>query len=462
MGRANRERRRAKAKDRGRPQPTARGERQDPGRRAGPGAREQAELTVLEAMSALTRDDGDAVLVHAARLADRSQDAGWPETAGRVIFTLLTGMITQLWRSGWQPADLVRMARRERGDRHARLAGDLIVAELRAYSAVTVDERWDAQLAALDTKVWWDRDDTYPWAVAERDGVDRIIVTAELLELLHVLRRLPALQLLGPVPGQARRSTPTSAGRARAEGAVADERLLRRLRAMLAKAESTDFPEEAEALTARAQELMARHSIDRALLAATDPAAKETPYGRRIGIDNPYESPKAVLLTVVAEANRCRSIWSRELGFCTVLGFPSDLDAVELLFTSLLVQATTAMVGAGSKTDQRGRSRTRSFRQSFLAAYASRIGERLQQATDEATRQAVAESPGTDLVPVLAARDQAVGQAVEDLFPKVVSHRMRGGSDQEGWISGRAAADLASLHGAAPVERSYSGRTAGS
>lgn len=62
-----------------------------------------------------------------------------------------------------------------------------------------------------------------------------------------------------------------------------------------------------------------------------------------------------------------------------VLGrrLPSDLDAVELLFTSLLVQATTAMLAAGSRQDAHGRSRTRSFRQSFLAAYAQRIGERL-------------------------------------------------------------------------------------
>lgn len=410
---------------------------------------EQAELVVAEALSALARLDEDVLLIQAAKLADRSGGPAWPRTTGRILFAQLTDAIARLWRSGWQPADVVRMARREHGAKHAQLAADLVVAELRAYSATTIDERWDAQLAALDTRVWWDRDEDFPWAVAERDGVDRILVVTELLELLHVLRRLPGLQLLGPVPGQARRST----GRAQPQGAVADERMLRRLRAMLAKAESTEFPEEAEALSARAQELMARYSIDRALLAATDPGAKEAPYGRRIGIDNPYESPKAVLLTVVADANRCRSIWTRELGFCTVLGFPSDLEAVELLFTSLLVQATTAMVAAGSKTDQRGRSRTRAFRQSFLASYATRIGERLQEATDTATQQAVKESAGTDIVPVLAAREEAVAEVVEDLFPKLVNHRMRSGRDYEGWLSGRAAADLATLSHAPHVER---------
>ena len=48
---------------------------------------------------------------------------------------------------------------------------------------------------------------------------------------------------------------------------------------------------------------------------------------------------------------------------------PSDLAAVELLFTSLLVQAQTALMRAPGSS--------RSYRSSFLFAYAARIGERL-------------------------------------------------------------------------------------
>src|SRR5262249_56557754 len=118
--------------------------------------------------------------------------------------------------------------------------------------------------------------------------------------------------------------SPTSSGRA------ADQRMLDRVRALLAKAESTEFPEEAEAFTAKAQELMARYSIDHALLAA-DTGAADQPTGIRVGIDNPYEAAKALLLQEVAEANRCRAVWSKQLGFATVLGYPADTGAVELL-----------------------------------------------------------------------------------------------------------------------------------
>ena len=57
---------------------------------------------------------------------------------------------------------------------------------------------------------------------------------------------------------------------------------------MLAKAESTTFPDEAEALTAKAQELMDRHAIDRAMLAASSPGHTSTPEGRQVPVDAPY------------------------------------------------------------------------------------------------------------------------------------------------------------------------------
>ncbi|WP_241831687.1 DUF2786 domain-containing protein [Parafrankia soli] len=222
-----------------------------------------------------------------------------------------------------------------------------------------------------------------------------------------------------------------------------DQGLLDKVRALLAKAESTSFAEEAEALTAKAQQLMARHSIDEALLAAQRTATVE-PIGRRIGIDNPYEAAKAILLNVIAGANRCHAVWAKHLGSSTVVGYPSDIDAVELLYTSLLVQATTAMTHAGTRQDRHGRSRTRSFRQSFLTAFATRIGERLRVATEQASAQAVAEAGDPRLLPVLASRDESVRAAVAAMFPEVVEKSVSG-TDREGLAFGRAAADLATL-----------------
>ena len=292
----------------------------------------------------------------------------------------------------WEPSELCRQAERRFGAGHATYLSELIGG--RARVAV----------------------ESLPVAV----------------EILALLLSLPALPRLGPRPPRRPQNT----------------RVLEKVRALLAKAESTTFPEEAEALSAKAQELMARHAIDSAMVGA-GAGAHDGPAGVRVPVDDPYAGAKSILLAEVAAANGCRAVWSKGLGFSTVLGFDSDLEFVDVLYTSLLVQATSAMVAAGSQFDRNGRSRTRSFRQAFLLAYASRIGQRLREA-EAASRAAATEEYGEALLPVLADRSASVKAAEAEAFPHVVS-RSVSVSNAAGWAAGKAAADLASLSGRTAV-----------
>ncbi|MEY9962279.1 hypothetical protein ABIA33_000300 [Streptacidiphilus sp. MAP12-16] len=374
--------------------------------------------------------------------------ARWPQTS-RTVLLVTGGLLARLWQAGWQPADLVRAVRRELAPRHSRLMVDLIAAESRGYAGAALDMRWSGQLRELEAEVWWGEDDAFLPGVARRERADRFTVATLLLELFRLIGRLPPITLLGPPPGAAGRVSGSTVPFAPKTGS--EPRMLGRIRALLAKAESTEFPDEAEALTAKAQQLMAQHSIDEALLAASSGSRAE-PGACRIGVDNPYEAPKALLLDAVASANRAKSVWTKDLGFCTVVGFPADLEAVELLYTSLLVQATSAMNSAGTQSGGSGGSRTKSFRQSFLIAYASRIRERLTEATAQVTEEVLAglrtegdASPA--LLPVLAAREEAVQESTERMFPNTSTGRAIRANDYEGWTQGRAAADRARLHG---------------
>jgi hypothetical protein len=340
--------------------------------------------------------------------------------------------ITAVWQRGWQPADVARLAGRSLEPVHLRLLAEAVVDELRGYPAGTVDPRWASQVEDL----------RLAGAAARPSRFDEepAFVALAVRKLITFVDLLPRLERFGPLPGTAR---PGRFGRA---GPAVDKRVLSRVRAMLAKAEATGYPAEADTFTAAAQELMARHSIDLAMLAATaGRSAPEKPAGRRIGIDNPYAATQASLLDAVASANRCRTVWSTALGFCTVIGFEADIDAVETLFTSLRVQATAAMTRAGRRTDRDGRSRTRSFRQSFLAAYAHRIRERLAAATRTQTEAAAQRPGGADLLPVLACRRRAVDDAAREMFPAMTTYSTTV-SDAEGYSCGRSAADLATLH----------------
>ena len=254
--------------------------------------------------------------------------------------------------------------------------------------------------------------------------------------LLGMLLHLPVMPKVQP-----------TAAKAGANANGVDTRLLDKVRALLAKAESTEFPEEAESLTAKAQELMARYAIDHAMLGRASAGAggsgSDTPGGRRLAVDDPYAHGKALLLAAVATANRCCTVWSDAYGFATVVGFGSDIDIVELLYVSLLVQATRAMTAAGAVRDSAGRSRTRSFRQSFLISFAGRIGERLAAATRVATEEAGGVH-GSSLLPVLASRVAEVEQARTEMFPHLRSTSARA-TNHAGWAAGRAAADRANL-----------------
>jgi len=364
----------------------------------------EAALYAADADSAL--DTGASVLA-----ADPAADA---ELARRG-----REFVAAAWRRGWQPADVVRIVRRELDDVHVHLVSVLI------REQVPDDRprgpRWTVQVESL------------PGPEDAPPRTDRFSHATAVLELYRLLLRLPSLEPLDDQPDH--RSGGRSTGRPRPES-----RMLTRIRALLAKAEATGFPEEAEALTAKAQELTARHSIDEALLAARAPA-KDAPGACRIGVEPPYEQAKAVLLDAVADANRCRAVWNEPLAFSTVVGFEADLEVVELLYASLLVQAQTAMTKAEAAQRAGGRRRTKSFRQSFLAAYAHRIGTRLAVAAETQVT--------ADLLPVLATREVAVTAETDRMFPETTTTRLRGVTDAAGWTEGAEAAERAQV-GARP------------
>lgn len=407
-----------------------------------PGDAEQVLALIGQAVQALHHQRPGPAQRVVGLLTDGT--AAWRTTVDRVLFAELQQAVSQVWPRGWQPAELVRGARRETGETGAALTADLVLVQHRTYAAARVAPEWDRQIRALGSP-WWGRDADHPRRFAERHRLRPAAAVDTALRVLTFLYAVPALQLLCPLPGQAATAGVGPATRT-------DPAKLTRIRALLAKAEATEYPEEAEALSARAQEMMSRHSIDRAALAAQSGTTGDT-RGRRLPVEAPYEQHKATLLSVVSETNHCRSVWHKDLGLCTVMGAAADVDAVELLFTSLLLQATRAMRQSGTTRDAYGRSTTRSFRTSFLAAFTTRIGERLAEAAVAGRDRAVDEyaESGTDLVPVLARRDREVEEAFARAFPELVEMPVTSPSNLDGWTAGRAAADAADVGVRSPL-----------
>jgi Protein of unknown function (DUF2786) len=218
--------------------------------------------------------------------------------------------------------------------------------------------------------------------------------------------------------------------------------LLDRVRKLLAKAEAEGVtPPEAEALTAKAAELMARYGIDRARLAATRPDT-DRPGSRIIDIDNPWAQVRAHMLAGLAGAMRCQCVLlttSRPGARIHIFGFASDLERVDILYTSLLLQMahglTTTVVPVGVRS-------SRAWRRSWLLGFVTAVITRVRSAEDRAAAAADGESrpvPSTALV--LADRAIVIRRQLEEAYPVTrrtrVTYSGRGYSD--GYAQGQRA-----------------------
>ena len=167
----------------------------------------------------------------------------------------------------------------------------------------------------------------------------------------------------------------------------APDKLLDRVRKLLAKAEDESCtPPEAQALTAKAAELMAKYGIDRALLAAVRPETDQ-PSSRLVDIDNPWGRVKAHLLCGLGSALRCQCIMLpvRTGLRIHMFGYASDIERTDVLYTSVLIQMWHGL--AGAQVPEWSRS-PRAWRRSWLLGFAAAVTARVRTAEQAAQASA--------------------------------------------------------------------------
>lgn len=436
MGKANRERRAAKKRKSERRYSQSRSAY---GSGTGATDRPQDPRWLLIAAARAVGDGGPLAGELLEATCDTATQRGASGT-GMAVDDVFCDCLEGAWEGGWQPLEVVRAVRRRAGGTHADLCCTAVAAS-HTTIGVPPPRPWADQLEALGAaQPWWGRGRDWlgPWAL--RQGLPWTDALKVAVETLAVLMKLPVTEALLPPPSLWAAASVSSIRSA----TPVDDAILTKVRALLAKAESTSFEHEADALTAKAQELMTRHSIDEAIAGSTGTAARDTPLARRVAVDDPYANAKSRLLSAVASANNVRAVWDEQYATMTLAGFEGDLDAVDVLFTSLLMQASRSMLAKGRIRDAHGRSRTRAFRQSFFVAFGQRIHERLVLAARQA-RQTAEQDLGRSLLPVLAGRTDEVDDFTTKLFPHLARGRAVSVTNRDGWLAGRAAAEMATL-----------------
>jgi hypothetical protein len=399
----------------------------------------ESELSTVDALVrsiVLSRPEGSEDEVTDDLLFELAGVPQGIELLAGALERLFEAMLSIVWNKGWQPNDIRHCVGR-RGTKELRRFLEFGLAH-QARSCIDqpdtfVHPIWRQQ---LDLEAAPERQGcNYLQEITRSVSIDMFRAVPIIVRCIHKMRNLGSLPQFLPPPGSAPQAADLR------EVPPSGDKTLDRVRALLAKAESTEFAQEAESLTGKAQELITRHSIDIAMVYADGDAAGGTaPSGKRLHLDDPYVKEKSTLLHVVAGANGCRTVLIEDLALVTIFGFAADIEVVELLFTSLLVQATSAMTkasqGPGSYSDA-------SFRRAFLIGYAHRINERLESARAAAVGEAE-EDLGTSVDLVLAGRNEQVDALVKNTFGKLKATRSRR-VDAAGFTAGDAAAAKADL-----------------
>jgi hypothetical protein len=232
------------------------------------------------------------------------------------------------------------------------------------------------------------------------------------------------------------------------------QKWLDRIRALLAKAESTDFTEEAESYRAKAMTLIAQFGIDQALLHADDPAKNRMVAGNRVfQVHNPFGKDKASLLSRIVQTLGGRCVWlhkpeGRKQTWTElhVFATEADLARIDLLFTSLLVQCTTEMLRE-SKVNVDARWQPRKWKADFLYGFTSEIHDRLWNAEQRAKKQAQSERAAgkVSVELVLVDKSKLVDKAVEFFYPTLTKRTNKARELGIGYYNGRSAGARADL-----------------
>ncbi|MGB6453480.1 MAG: DUF2786 domain-containing protein [Streptosporangiaceae bacterium] len=224
------------------------------------------------------------------------------------------------------------------------------------------------------------------------------------------------------------------------------DRLLDRVRKLLAKAEAEGVTAaEAQALTAKAAELMAKYGIDRALLAARRPET-DRPGDRIVQLYNPWARVQAHLLCGLAAALRCQCILlpSPAGQRVHVFGFVSDIERADLLYTSVLVQMWHGLVAAQVPvaTGAGSAGRIRAWRRSWLLGFTAAVIARVRAAEQGAEQSAATPGgePGRTAL-VLADRAVVIRRRVAHAYPQTRTARVTysGNGYGAGYSQGRRA-----------------------
>lgn len=229
-----------------------------------------------------------------------------------------------------------------------------------------------------------------------------------------------------------------------------------KIKALLTKAESSQFEAEAEAFNLKVAELMAKHGITEAELLAESggDATQMHIVERRYVVLAPYSIDRMNLVSGIARAmgghayyfvqsrdgSKTRTKSKDHNTYAVLIGTEADIDRIEQMLESLNKQMDKFREQAQSNEWFSGMGQKKVWNATFIRAYSSRISQRIREIYQRAESEATG---GAEIV--LYDKKKLL---VEYLKPKGLTTKKSSRKfDLSGASAGRAAADRSVIQG---------------
>lgn len=224
------------------------------------------------------------------------------------------------------------------------------------------------------------------------------------------------------------------------------DKIARQIVALLNKAESTPSEHERDALLEKATELRLKYVIEDAdLRAHSQDKPKENIVVKQMLAEKhaAFIKAKRELLTGLAQLNNCKIVLVGNREYMEIMGFESDVNYVQFLYASLLLQMERAM--ARDESERPAYESLRTWRTSYAHAWERRVIMRLAEFKQRSESKAEASTPGTALV--LQDRNKEVAERVTERYPRLrQGYKNTSTHSADGYTRGDAAGRQASLN----------------
>lgn len=220
------------------------------------------------------------------------------------------------------------------------------------------------------------------------------------------------------------------------------ERVIDKIRGLMAKAESSEFEEERNAFLDKATELMAKHRVDMAMLQLAGNKADDPVETRLITLTYQH-IPKQGFLAGTCTLFNIHAIRSGKKNV-SLIGHKSDLDMYETLFVGLELQLDRELTNVQGDYY----TATKSVRSSFAKGWVHRVISRMETHYKKQEEEAIVSSGASESVSlVLASRSERVEERYQEIYgmkPRYSYRRSNIGS-HSGYSAGYAAGGRADI-----------------